>query len=42
MSATYEMFTDAQGVVWKIITLPDKTGGETVLVVEVKEDEKRN
>jgi hypothetical protein len=31
-----EIFTDSYGKKWKIVTLPDKTGGETVLVVEIK------
>lgn len=30
-----EIITDANGKQWKIVTLPDKTGGETVLVIEV-------
>jgi len=31
-----EIVTDAAGKKWKIVVLPDKSGGETVLAVEVK------
>lgn len=32
--AKVEIFTDPHGKQWKIITLPDGSGGETVLVIE--------
>lgn len=32
---TTEIITDTDGKQWKIIVLPDNSGGETVLAVEV-------
>lgn len=34
MSKT-EIVTDANGKKWKLVTLPDKDGGETVLLIEL-------
>lgn len=33
--AKSEIYEDPQGKKWKIVSMPDKTGGETVLVIEV-------